>query len=256
MIIQLNNNYNKALMKYLKQESEINLFIIGDIENYGYDKNFQEIWGQINDDGLLIAVLLRFHHNLIFYSRDKFDINGFYNIMKNIDFKALSGEKSIIEKFQYLFDFSKKSDMHFCKLDDISKLKNINLNTQIKQLNLDKVESIIKLHQSIAEFDNFPLEIVKRHFESGRSYCIEEDDEVVSIAQTTAENSISAMIIGVCTHPNYRKKGYASACVSHLCKDLLKENKTLCLFYDNPKAGEMYKKLGFEDIGTWTCYNP
>lgn len=97
--------------------------------------------------------------------------------------------------------------MYFCKLDNIFKLENINLNTKIKQLNLDKVESIIKLHQSIDEFDNFPIEIIKRHFESGRTYYIEKNDNIVSIGQTTAENSISAMIIGVCTHLGYRKKG-------------------------------------------------
>ena len=256
MIIKLNSNYNNALMKYLKQESEINLFIIGDLENYGYDEDFQEIWGEINDEGFLIAVLLKFHHNLIFYSRDNFDFNGFYNIMKNIDFKALSGEKTIIEQFQHLFEFNQKTDMHFCKLDNIYNLENSNLSTQIKRLGLNKVDSIIKLHEKIDEFDKFPLEIVKRSFKSGRAYYIEKDKEVVSIAQTTAENSISAMIIGVCTHPEYRKKGYASACVSHICKDLLKENKTLCLFYDNPKAGKIYEKLGFKDIGIFTCYNP
>jgi len=255
MIIKLNSNYNNALMKYLKQESEINLFIIGDLENYGYDEDFQEIWGEINDEGFLIAVLLKFHHNLIFYSRDNFDFNGFYNIMKNIDFKALSGEKTIINQFENLFKFTQKKDMYFCKLDNSLNLENKSLSTEIKRLNLAEVEKIIKLHKKIDEFDNFPIEIVKRHFESGRAYYIEKDEEIISIAQTTAENSISAMIIGVCTHPNHRNEGYASACVSHICKDLLTENKTLCLFYDNPKAGQMYKNLGFRDIGTWTCYN-
>lgn len=256
MILKLNSNYDSTLMKYLKEENEINLFIIGDIENYGYDKDFQEIWGEINDKGFLIAVLLKFHSNLIFYSRDNFDLNGFYNVMRQIDFKSLSGEKTIIEPFQNLFKFTEKKDMYFCKLDNSLNLENKSLSTEIKRLNLAEVEKIIKLHKKIDEFDNFPIEIVKRHFESGRTYYIEKDKEVVSIAQTTAENSISAMVIGVCTHPEYRKKGYASACVSYICNDLLKENKTLCLFYDNPRAGNMYKKLGFIDIGTWTCYNP
>ncbi|MEG2918252.1 MAG: hypothetical protein RR891_00580 [Clostridium sp.] len=36
-------------------------------------------------------------------------------------------------------------------------------------------------------------------------------------------------------------------------KDLL-ENKTVCLFYDNPVAGEIYKNLGFEDICFWNLW--
>ena len=34
--------------------------------------------------------------------------------------------------------------------------------------------------------------------------------------------------------------------------DLLKEGKSLCLFYDNPKAGSIYHRLGFENIDRWT----
>jgi uncharacterized protein len=33
---------------------------------------------------------------------------------------------------------------------------------------------------------------------------------------------------------------------------VLAENKTLCLFYDNQKAGSVYHRLGFETIGRWT----
>ena len=33
--------------------------------------------------------------------------------------------------------------------------------------------------------------------------------------------------------------------------DLLNEQKTLCLFYDNPEAGAVYHKLGFKTIGKW-----
>ncbi len=41
-------------------------------------------------------------------------------------------------------------------------------------------------------------------------------------------------------------------CLSKLCSDLLKRNKTLCLFYDNPKAGRVYRRIGFKEIGIWT----
>jgi predicted GNAT family acetyltransferase len=41
-----------------------------------------------------------------------------------------------------------------------------------------------------------------------------------------------------------------------LCLDVLAEGKTLCLFYDNPKAGSIYKRLGFKDIGFWSMNYP
>lgn len=40
-----------------------------------------------------------------------------------------------------------------------------------------------------------------------------------------------------------------------LCDQLLKEEKELCLFYDNPEAGNIYRRIGFEDIGLWMLYS-
>ena len=74
---------------------------------------------------------------------------------------------------------------------------------------------------------------------------------VVACASSAAENSTSAMIIGVCTMKNYRKRGFATACMHALCLKLLDEKKTVCLFYNNPLAAPIYKKVGFEDRGHW-----
>ena len=74
---------------------------------------------------------------------------------------------------------------------------------------------------------------------------------MVCNVQTAAENSKSAMVVAVATHKDYRKRGFMAQCLSKLCRDLLNENKTLCLFYDNPEAGSVYHKLGFKTIGKW-----
>jgi len=40
--------------------------------------------------------------------------------------------------------------------------------------------------------------------------------------------------------------------LSKLCSDFIERNKSLCLFYDNPKAGKVYHKIGFKEVGRWT----
>ena len=89
---------------------------------------------------------------------------------------------------------------------------------------------------------------------TGRVYYIEEDGRMVSSVATTAENTLSAMVVGVCTDPNDRQKGYASEMMKRVIQDYIRAGKTLCLFYDNPNAGRIYKRLGFYDIGMWTMY--
>ncbi len=88
-----------------------------------------------------------------------------------------------------------------------------------------------------------------------RCYYIEEDGEMVSTASTSAENKASAMIVAVGTNKRAKRKGYATRCMSKLCFDLLEEGKELCLFYENPEAGSIYKRIGFTDIGYWMMYH-
>ncbi|MNI57803.1 FR47-like protein [compost metagenome] len=66
----------------------------------------------------------------------------------------------------------------------------------------------------------------------------------------SAESSISAM--AVATQPAYRGQGLASQRVARLSADMLHEGRTPCLFYNDPQAALIYRKLGYQDIGFWT----
>jgi predicted GNAT family acetyltransferase len=60
------------------------------------------------------------------------------------------------------------------------------------------------------------------------------------------------MVVGVGTLPSERKKGLAGSLVAKLCEDFLNEGKQfLCLFYDNPEAGSIYRKIGFTELGNY-----
>ena len=83
-------------------------------------------------------------------------------------------------------------------------------------------------------------------------YVQRHEGRVIATAGTTAENSLSAMIVGVATHPAHRGRGLASRLVSFICEQTLGSRfQTLALFYDNPDAGKIYRRLGFADAGDW-----
>lgn len=74
---------------------------------------------------------------------------------------------------------------------------------------------------------------------------------IVSCALLNVEGRDAGLIGGVFTLPEARGKGYAAACTAAISQDLQRDGKLPCLFYENPVAGRVYRRLGFEDAGLW-----
>ncbi len=48
MIRKLNESDRQLILGYLSDEPAINLFMIGDIESFGFAEDFQEVWADFN----------------------------------------------------------------------------------------------------------------------------------------------------------------------------------------------------------------
>lgn len=260
MIRRLDESDHDNCFKLIKTMPAENLFIIGDIEAYGYNQEFQKVWGEFNEFGEIVAILLKFEENYIPFAAGSFNGKGFADIMSNDpNFKMMSGLKEFTEQIEPFLkqQLKKKRTSYYAKCTKLNDtLKVIDVNDVQKALPKD-AEDLVNLINSIPEFDStLTVERKLRELKDGtsRSYFIEEDGKMVSTASTAAENSMSSMVVAVATLENYKKKGYATKCMLKLCNDLLLEGKDLCLFYDNPAAGAIYKRIGFEDIGFWMMY--
>lgn len=257
MIRKVSLTDNTAIMSFLRRESSFNLFIIGDIENFGYSTEFQDLWAEFGSDGNPCAVLLRYYRHYVLYADENCDAQGFAAIIAG-DTKAemVSGKQRVIESIVDFLPVKQQRDFQFAELTDASLLSNVVHNNAISKVSLDDVDGIFRLYDVIDEFTRTPSssDAFRKNMESGsgRSYGYRVGTEFISLASTAAENSLSAMVVGVCTHPHYRGKGYATLCLTALCREILAEGRALCLFYDNPDAGAMYARIGFRNIGVWS----
>ncbi|MCA0971830.1 GNAT family N-acetyltransferase [Halobacillus litoralis] len=261
MIRLLTEQDQKACERLLLQKPAENLFLISDIENFGFHQDFQKLWGEYNDDRELIAVLLKYRSNYICYADQPFDAERFGQIIsEDPDFRELSGLDEMTKLILPHIDRNKKHSRHlyYAKMDTLEPFPFPKRDQDVKLAGLNDVPNIAKLHDQIDDFEESDTREddlragMENH--SSRTYVIQDGGHFVSAASTTAENSAAAMVVGVCTHPDHTQKGYASLIMNRLCEDLLAEGKSLCLFYDNPKAGTIYKRLGFKDIGSWTMH--
>ncbi|WNB90691.1 GNAT family N-acetyltransferase [Bacillus sp. NEB1478] len=261
MIVKTDQTWHEKVMEYLSTEPALNLFIIADIENFGYETDFQDIWADVDDEGNIQGILLRYLGNYLPYAKGVINAEAFSTIINSdTEYEMLSGKKDITEQFYNYVNFERTKETYFAELKDDRFLNRATNRESIQIAKLSDVDKLMQLKSMIKEFhirqtarQSLEQSITTK---TGRTYFIEEGDKVVSCASTTAENSLSAMIVGVCSHPEKRKKGLATICMNALCLDVLAEGKTLCLFYDNPKAGSIYKRLGFKDIGLWSMNFP
>ncbi|MGM0836708.1 MAG: GNAT family N-acetyltransferase [Bacillota bacterium] len=264
MIRQLTEADHEACYDLVKEQAAENLFIIGDIEAYGYEQDFQKLWGDFDEIGELRAVLLKYQENYIPYAKPQrdFDAKGFAEIMlRDKDFAMMSGLKEITERLEPFLSgrLKRKRETYYAKCTQLNSSTTENVSTTDVYLAVpEEAEELVELLNGVPEFSDsiITVERKRRGIEKGvsRSYFIKENGRMVSTASTTAENSLSAMVVGVATLHDYKKKGYATQCMVKLCHQLLQEGKELCLFYDNPAAGAIYKRIGFQDIGFWMMY--
>ncbi|PTX59384.1 hypothetical protein C8P63_11280 [Melghirimyces profundicolus] len=248
-------------LSFLERESSLNLFIIGDIYNFGFKTDFQELWGDFDGTERLRAVLLRYHGNWIPCAAGDFDVEGFASVIREgKKVEMIHGIDRVIERFRKVsglpFRWDRMRHTHFAELTDPKKLTEPAQSgtLSIRRMELPDVSALVALSRAIGEFTRpYREEELRQWLQSGdsRGYWVEEAGRAVAMARTTAENPASAMVVGVGTLPSHRRRGLATRLMGRLCREVLAEGKTLCLFYDNPRAGAIYRRLGFREIGFW-----
>ncbi len=254
MFVKVNNENKDIMMHYIKKEPSINLFIIGDVEQFGLEVNFLDVYLQYNHD-IITSCILRYYQNIIVYSdSNDFNEQEMVSLIQSFSYARISGKKSVIDKIvPYLDNVNKIDECYFCELNESNKL--IDTHKNVKKANKEDVSRIYPLMIHVGFSAPSYIESNRRKIESeaGRIYYCEDDKgNVIASAATAIETSVSAIIGGVGTHLNYRQQGFASQIVSKLCFDLLSEKKKPCLFFSNPDAGKIYHRLGFVDIDKWT----
>ncbi len=90
-----------------------------------------------------------------------------------------------------------------------------------------------------------------KRIEEGAWYFWEDGGKPVSMALRTRPTQHGISVSGVYTPPEFRRRGYASACVAALSQYLLDEGYQFCsLFTDlaNPTSNRIYMQIGYRPI--------
>ncbi|MDD3026942.1 MAG: GNAT family N-acetyltransferase [Erysipelotrichaceae bacterium] len=246
MIIRCKESNREEVLTYVKQDVVMNLFIIGDIETYGFDSQFQTVFMDREYDNIK-TVYLVYRRNLVIGSAQGIVDQGFVEkLVKEYGLIDINGDYKIIKQLN-LGDFK----LEKCKIAMLESLDK-KIDSPAVELEIGDLEAMVTDCQRIFN-RKIDLEQEKDNFEKGTSryYGCKVGGRLVSGARTSAHCDWAAMIIGVYALEQYRNQGYGLATVYRLCHDFLEQGKKLCLFYNDPFAARLYHRLGFKDHGDY-----
>ena len=260
MIRLLTKDDKQQLLDFLYQEPAYNIFPIGDVETFGFEEAFQRVYGEFDDQDQLKSMFLRYRENAVYYAYEQRFNDAYLKIFEADPFEFISGKQELLELIEPYLNFSKKQVTYFCKVSSLDGCIEDDPEIQVAKTKKDYAK-IYDCLKSIEEFE-FHKKDKEQYINEkmmsnkmGITLFIENQNKVISTVATTAETKQSAMVVAVATDKKYRSKGFATRLMKSLIKIYLEDKKKeLCLFYDNPKAGNIYISLGFTPMGKWTMY--
>jgi len=240
-----------GLRDVLTREPYYNLFMIGDLEMLGIADPELFYWGQFAGDQL-VGVAMRYKRNWHFYDTGGADLAEFAQAIDLYPEDAtVNGRDLLVEGILDRLQQSKVVSDHpsyYCALPGDTQLAEPGYPT--RRATAADVNALVDHYAAAGEMRRGASSI-RTCLEHNRVFLTEVGGQIVSAALTNVETSSMAMIGGVFTPEPLRGRGYASAAMTALCASLLSDGCQPCLFYDDPAAGTIYRRLGFEDIGTW-----
>lgn len=244
---------------YIKDEPEVTLFIQSDLELYGLESAevalyaFGEPWD---------CILLKYYSDFVLYSKKaQFNAKAVAAFLARQEkIIVISAKESHAKLLQPFYPQIEIYGTYLCRCNKSTFKQGNESSLPTKMLTSEDAPAIVKLYQQVDEFKRPFLEhpkeklegVVNNYTNGGVGFGVFENNTLVSAASITALTKKGAMVVGVATHPDYRSRGYASLLVNKVCSHSFAQGLDfLCLFYDNPTAGAIYRRLGFEPMDRW-----
>lgn len=259
MIRKLTEKDRDAVLAFLYQEPEINLYIVGDIKNFGFDNSDSTIYAEFRNNDYY-AVMSRNLSHIVYYAKDS-DFNlEWIDIFKRYDYLFISGKAPLMKAISPHLEDVYEDRLEFMRSTSFKKDVDVDYEG-IEVLQTEEDAGLVyDLLNTIDELDSVKRktkeEFVKYLMDNsngnGTTVFYREDGKVVANASAVGETKRTAMIVGVATDPNYRERGLGKKVLHYLVDFYVNhKEKTLCLYYDDPRAGALYEKLGFVAIDDW-----
>lgn len=225
-----------------KLRDAFSIRILSLLKSYGCKYQFATFYKQVNDNGVMTAILSKLDDNFTLSINDDFDDSEL------VHFFCVTGFNSIMCSDE--FEFGARYDEGVV-MSCSSKLDNKPLNVII-----DEYPKLMDLYNFVdyegMDFKAWYVDISHRvRHSTAKAYTLNVGNDIISSGILSSIYDDKAILTGVRTADEFRRMGYGSYLVNYICCDV---KGTIYIMRDKNLNEEFYTKLGFKNIYNWRIY--
>lgn len=247
----------EALLEFLNRDAVCNTFILADINDFGFDRDFQTVYADM-EDGVCSAVYLMFYENLLVScAEDKADTGFLQELFEQKTPDVVMGKESCVRMVHELLDGYKMESRQIYVLDynDLSPEEPDLTGLYIAEAGMEDVDDVFNFLSGIEELKNLytSKDMIRDRIceNAGKHYLIRKEGRIIAHANSAAGSRQNVMIGGVGVAADFRGKHLAGYLVSRLCREILSQGRKPCLFSSRGQEHNLYVRLGFRPAGSW-----
>lgn len=276
MDITTYNCPNQFLIKveqFLLKHEAMNNLPLGIVYSLVKQRPEQEIFlATVEDEAGIQLVMIKTSQNLVLASDNSIKEEAVHKATQyfqtnGITLPGIIGEKELANLFQITWQKVTGQTSQVGMRQRIYRLDQVNeIDYSPGQLRLATIDDLSFVTEWVYEFvkvtpDLITMEeaekLARTSIDTSSMYLWLVDDIPVSMAKKVRPTKNGIVINLVYTPPQFRKRGYASACVATLTKLLLNEGYQFTSLYtdlDNPTSNKIYMEIGYKAIADSMLY--
>jgi predicted GNAT family acetyltransferase len=268
---KLRESERSRLLDYLMAEPEINMFFIGVIENHCIDSDEVAVFAE---DSVIPKpdskptwdiVILRYYENYILYSQgENFNLPSVISFLKSDIVDSINGKASIVRRVAPFFPHMHMEEKAVLRLDNLNEIPPELGKVKIRLMTPDDARKIMELYAQNKKYAPRVFGTRDKHLSerranlagSGIAVGLIYKQKLVSVAEISADNDITGLLVGIATHPKYYGRGFATQAISALCAEAFRRGKKhICVVRDNYDDTHMLQSIGFKERNVYALLN-
>ena len=236
------------LLALLENEPVSNIFMLADIDLYGFDHDFQRIWR--SPEGQAEAVYLLFYDNLSLWARSPGDIDRDFvlQIVSHYPVCCIMGKYDSVAPLHLLFPDLTMSRKNMCALHQpVKKVVSQDL-TVAGPADVEAIFRFLSTFPQLRALYTSQQMIADRiDRRDGIHLILREGEEILAHGNTTASTDRAIMVGGI----GAKSLADAEAITARLCQGIQAEDKIPCTLCTDQAFEELFKPLGFSIESQW-----